>query len=125
MRRIEPGKPKSIWTKNLFTETAIGRAVTPFFVLILAGFFIFQAVSGLWFEKAVIVGKLANTYTYQGDNARLVGLAYLSVVLMFGSYLFKDFAEKLQLRVLFNLIIIFFAMVFIISLTVAVSREAF
>lgn len=125
MKSIAPKKPKSIWTKNLLTETRAGRVIAALFILFVIGFVFYQAFSGLFLGRAIVVGKLGNFYTYEGDNARLVGLSYLSVILMFGSYTFKGHAERFQLRTLFYALVIFFFSVFVVSLTAAVYREAF
>ena len=120
-----PKKRNRIWTKDLLRETKAGQILTPFIILAVVFFISWQAFSGIVLGEAVAVNKFGQSYTYLGDNARLIGMAYLCVFLFGVSVCFHRFIRNHTLRSLHTAFLFLIIVSFIAFLSIAIYREAF
>ncbi|GHC03429.1 hypothetical protein [Cerasicoccus arenae] len=118
-------KKKSIWRKDRLANRWFGRIFLPVFLLVAGVFVIWQAISGLFFGKAIMLWRLGGPHHFTGVNATLIGLAYLCVVLFFGSFMLKSQIQRLRLEMFHKLFLVAVALIFLISLGGGIYREAF
>lgn len=118
-------KKKSIWTRDLLSDTRIGRAVEPFLYLAFLGFFLYQGVRGIFYKQALTVGR-AGSYTYTGENAQFLGIAYICLVLSFClGLVLPCWVNDEKILKWTNAYVFILLLLFITSLLFAVIQESF